>query len=384
MADKSIEKFNPKTIVKVSSRLYEMDKRRIDLSIYGYRLLYAISSSLSDRDIFSEYHFRKSALFKYLNIENTNQRHDILNETLREVQSSPICIISVNKSGKRTWSGLSIISEYTFSEDGDVVNIVINEKVHDILFNIKQYIPIMPKYYLPLNTSYQNWFYPFLKKALKIGSWTMTIDEIISGLNLDGSATPSGRKKPDNLIKSYDRNKCASYIGNVLRFVVGIEPSQAYRDEIRAARAEKRKPRPVPWDYYTNPRSGNPTGTLYTISRYTDIDVKAYAEKEGRSYSRVTFLISQKMADMDKYQKDELDRSIKQSAEEDMGKRQDIDNRMMLNPIFTTHEVVPVMEAAFHEEQELRESANESGLSFEEYVEMGRFCKHPNGKWFRK
>lgn len=39
--DKNIDRFNPKSIVKVSSQLYEMDKRRIDLSIYGYRLLYA-------------------------------------------------------------------------------------------------------------------------------------------------------------------------------------------------------------------------------------------------------------------------------------------------------------------------------------------------------
>ena len=84
--DKNIDRFNPKTIVKVSSQLYEMDKRRIDLSIYGYRLLYAISSGLSDRDIFCEYRFSKKALFKYLNIDNTNQRHDILQQTLTEVQ----------------------------------------------------------------------------------------------------------------------------------------------------------------------------------------------------------------------------------------------------------------------------------------------------------
>ena len=178
-------------------------------------------------------------------------------------------------------------------------------------------------------------------------------------------------------------------MGNVLRFVVGIEPSQAYKEEIRAAKAEKRKPRPVPWDYYKNPRSGNPTGTLYTISHYTDIDVKAYAEKEGRSYARVVFLVSQKVSEMDKHQLAELDKSIKKQAEEDMGARQDLANRIGSESIPYAQIVepaceVPVMEAAFHDEQELRDSAREVGMTFEEYVEMGRFAKHPNGKWYRR
>ena len=388
MADKNIDKFNPKSIVKVSSQLYEMDKRRIDLSIYGYRLLYAISSGLSERDMFCEYRFSKSALIKYLNIDNTNQRHDILQQTLTEVQSKGISIVTTNR-GKRTWENISLITYSKHSEDGDSVIIHINDKAMDILFNIKQYVPIMPKHYLPLTTTYQNWFYPFLKKSLKLGTWTMTIDDIITGLNLDGSATPKGQKKPDNTCSSYDRNKCASYIGNVLRFVVGIEPSQAYKEEIRAAKAEKRKPRPVPWDYYKNPRSGNPTGTLYTISHYTDIEVKAYAEKEGRSYARVVFLVRQKVSEMDKRQLSELDKNIKKQAEEDMGSRQDLSNRVGTESIPYAQIVepaceVPVMEAAFHDEQELRDSAREVGMTFEEYVEMGRFAKHPNGKWYRR
>ena len=365
-----------------------MDKRRIDLSIYGYRLLYAISSGLSERDIFCEYRFSKTAIFKYLNIENTNQRHDILQQTLTEVQSKGISIVTVNR-GKRTWENISLITYSKHSEDGDNVIIHINDRAMDILFNIKQYVPIMPKHYLPLNTTYQNWFYPFLKKAIKLGTWTMTIDDIIAGLNLDGSATPRGQKKPENLCSSYDKNKCSSYIGNVLRFVIGIEPSKAYKEEMKSAREEKRKPRPVPWDYYKNPKSNNPTGTLYAISKYTDIEVKAYAEKEGRSYSRVVFLVKQKVSEMDKHQLEKMDREIKQQAEQDMGPRQDMSNRMKSDmeanaQTVSLTEDIPVMEAAFHDEQELIENAREVGLTLEEYINLGRFAKHPNGKWYRR
>lgn len=188
MGEKNIDRFNPKNIVSVLSQWHEMDRRRIDLSIYGYGLLYAISSGLSERNFFCEYRFSKKAMFKNLNIDSTNQLHDILQQTLTEVQSKGISIEMVNQ-GKRTWENISLITYSMHSEDRHHVIIHINDKAMDILFNIKQYIPVMTKHYLPLNTTYQYWFYPLLKGTLKLRKWTIIIDDIITGLNLDGKLT---------------------------------------------------------------------------------------------------------------------------------------------------------------------------------------------------
>lgn len=99
--------------------------------------------------------------------------------------------------------------------------------------------------------------------------------------------------------------------------------------------------------------------------------------------------VSSQLYEMDKHQLEELDKSIKKQAEEDIGARQDLANRIGSESIPYAQIVepaceVPVMEAAFHDEQELRDSAREAGMTFEEYVELGRFAKHPNGKWYRR
>ena len=380
-------KFDPNAPVRVSSRLYDLDKCRWKMSTHGYRMLFALAQGLRDGDLFHEVSFRKEELFRYLGLTTTNRRHEVLADTLKEVRQSGLDTVSVNpKTGKRTWIGMSWITDYQFSEDAGAVNIRMNETAVPYLSELKQYATIQPKTYLRLSTDYQNWLYPLLKMRCGLGRWEMSIDNIVESLNLLE-------------IDSYNKLKCKNAIMNILRNVIGIEASQAFKDEQKAAKAEKRASKPVAWDYVKN-KEGKPSGTLWTIASETDIQVWAYPIKEGRSYSKVVFLIKEKIACMSAAHKEKLYQAAVHSAELDMGGstyRKPV--RMVEEPELIQLEGTigvelcknPLEEAmsltvdhAFYETEYLIRAAGEAGLSLEQYAKAGRFVKHPNGKWFRR
>lgn len=366
--NRSIEVYNPKGISKIASVLYDLNKCRWHMSIYGYRMLFALAQGISSDDLFCEYTFRKSALFKYLGVDKSNQRHDILNNTLKEIMQSGLEIVEVGRGGKRSWKGVAWITYYEFSEDKDLLNITVNSAAKPYLFAVRQYAGISPEHYLRLNSDYQTWFYPMLKKAAPIGKWVMKIDDIVSGLGLENE-------------KSYSK-ECRNAVANILKNIVGIEVSEEWKQEQRLAKAERRAPRPVPWNYVRY-KNGEYHGTLWGISRSTDIEVKAYAEKSGRAFDRVVFLIQYNMDRVSPGLRKSIEERIRHAAEEDMGQRQDMENRN-IQVEYTEPTILPVMEQAFHSFEELQVSAEEVGLTVEEYIKVGRFVKHPNGKYYMK
>lgn len=367
-SNRSIEVYNPKGISKIASVLYDLNKCRWHMSIYGYRMLFALAQGISADDLFCEYTFRKSALFKYLGIHKSNQRHDILSETLKEIMQSGLEIVEVGRGGKRKWKGVAWITYYEFSEDKDLLNITVNSAAKPYLFAVRQYAGISPEHYLKLNSDYQTWFYPMLKKAAPLGRWTMRIDDIVSGLGLENE-------------KSYNK-ECKNSVANVLKNVVGIEVSEAWKQEQRLAKAERRAPRPVPWNYVRY-KNGDPHGTLWGISSSTDIDVKAYAEKSGRAFDSVVFLITYNMDRVSPSLRRVIEERIRHEAEDDMGERKDIESRAGYMEEVEP-ELIPCMEQAFHTLEELESSAKEVGMTVEEYMKLGRFVKHPNGKYYMK
>ena len=372
---KDIEKFNPNSSVKVSSVLYDINRCRWTMSTYGYRMLFSLAQGITQQDLFCEYDIPKDALFKYLGLENTGRKHEILAETLSEVMSKGLEICTVNKkNGKKTWSGTAWITDYRFSEENNHVWIKINDSARPYLFAVQQYGEIKPKYYLKLNTDYQNWFYPLFKKAVNIGKWEMTIDEIREGLKLD---------QQDSYNKKKDKNANA----NILKWVLGIEISDEAKAEPKLAKAEKRAMRMIPWNYIKD-RNGNPSGTLHGITEHTDINVRACVLKEGRSYHKVVFLIDWKVEEMTPTQRKKMEAKIQGAAEMDMGKRQDLESRgrEAAIPNFAAAEEpeVPVMKPQTYEYARLYKEAHEAGISFQEYVKAGRFEELPDGRWYKR
>lgn len=374
-SQKFVEKFNPNSSAKVSSLLYDIKKVRWNMSTYGYRMLFAMAQGITQQDLFCEYDIPKDTLFKYLGLDNTGRKHELLRDTLSEVMSKGLEICTVNKkNGKRTWSGTSWITDYRFSEENNHVWIKINENAMPYLFAVQQYGEIKPKNYLKLSTDYQNWFYPLFKKAVNIGRWEMTIDEIREALNLDAQ-------------DSYNKKKSRNANMNILRWVLGIEISEAAKNEPKLAKAEKRQPHMIPWNYIKD-KNGEPTGTLATISKETDINVRACVLKEGRSFNKVIFLIDWKVEEMSPTQRKKMEEKIRNSAEMDMGKRQDLENRGRGEDLLVAEPQqepeLPKITPRFYEFNELYKFAYEAGVEFDEFVKMGRFEQHSNGKWFKR
>jgi hypothetical protein len=202
----------------------------------------------------------------------------------------------------------------------------------------------------------------------------MTIDEIRESLELD-------------VQDSYNKKKSRNANMNILRWVLGIEISEAAKNEPKAAKTEKRPMRMIPWDYIKD-KNGEPTGTLATISKETDINVRACVLKEGRSFHKVIFLIDWKIEEMSPSQRKKLEEKIRNSAEMDMGTRQDIGNRGKGEELILVEAQpepeIPKITPRFYEFNELFKFAFEAGMEFDDFVKIGRFEKHSNGKWYKR
>lgn len=311
MADKAtttITTYDPNTPVAVSSELYNISKYRWHLNTLGYRTLFCIAQNIDRKGSATSLQIKKEAMFEYLGLTTTNRKYELLNETLNLVRKAGFESCSTNNRGKRKWEGHSWITDFSFGEEGDYVNIIINSFARPFLVELKQFALIQPKTYLRLSTDYQNWFYPLLKLRLgaQDGRWELTIDNLAEQLSLDNIASYSKDNK--------DR------VGNILKKVVGIQPSERFKEEQKLAKAEHRQPKFMAWDWIKG-KDGQPTGTLYTINKETDIEVVAQAIKEGRSYSKIILYIREKEECKSAKRKDAEYAEILNAAENDMGKR---------------------------------------------------------------
>lgn len=370
-----IQKYNPNAIVRVSSNMYDLEQCLLNLPIHGFRMLFALSYNIKENDLFREYMISKKVIFKLLGLENTNRRYEILVNMLEQLRQSGLKIRTVNpKNNKRTWAASSWITGYTVSEEYDNIKITLNDDALPYLFNVKQYAQISPINYLKLSSSYQTYFYPLFKKALPLGHWYITIDDIRLGLDLKD--------------KSYDKQQCKNATQNILKWILGIEMSPEAKEEAALAKKERRKPNLVPWNY-TKDKNGNPNGTLATISRETDIDVKACVIKEGRSFNKVFFLISSKEGSASKTSYSKPGNNSKGVTDaviidDDMGRPQDVRNRNVSDEFSIAAAAKKVkVEPYFHEREEIEQMARESFMTFEDLIKYSKFVLHENGKYYR-
>jgi len=330
----ALVKFNDSAGVRLSEELYNIDKVRWSFSTYGFRTLFAIAQSIDKGTWYDDVFIKQSVMFQYLGLQNTGQRYKILSDALEEVQSTTI---TRKNSETKKWEVFGFINQAEFVEGGNFIQIEINRKAKPLLFELKQFVQIQPKFYLALKDEYQNWLYPMLK--LRVGGrqshycrWEMSIEDIATALQLDKKQPNKGEKTK---IGAYDkRNK--KRVSNILQYVIGIKISDEAQNENRRASVEHRKPKEIPWDYSTN-RAGIPNGTIYTISKETDIEVKACAVKDGgRAYSKVIFFVSLKDETLSAEARRIERLQIINAAEEDMGPRRK-DKEESLITIISNH-----------------------------------------------
>ena len=372
---RSINKFNPNATAKVAAQLYDSRVCRFKLKLYGQRMLYCLAAGINQTDLFCEYTIKKDVLYEYLNLTSTNRRNDLLADALRELLTGGLDIRAVNKkTGKRYWEGLTWITGYKFTEDSETVWVKINESAMPFLFAVQQYAEIKPVNYLKLSSAEQTWMYPLFKKWVNVGKFETNLQYFIDILDLNDT-------------DSYNPKKSQNWRMNIFRWVLGIVPSQESKDELKKAKAEKREPRLIPWDYAKD-KNGNYTGTLYSISEKTDIRVKACVFKENGAYNRIVFLIDWNIDKMTPAQRKKMEAKIQNAAEMDMGKRQDLKNRGQqmetLEAVAVEDPNMPKLTPHFYEIGELFKGAYEAGVTFDEFVKAGRFIQHTNGKWYKR
>lgn len=370
MKNKKTDTFKDYKPVRVSQELYEVGKVRFKMGVYGYRLLYAIAQSLdyNQKDLFPEYGFDIQAIFKYLKIENSGQKYDILNSALRDIGENILNIKTYKKNGAIRWDGMAWITKYSFATDEKLLNIRVNDDVKPFLLNLKRYALIRPKDYLNLTTEYQNWFYPYLKNAVKLGKWRVSIEDLKQGLFLENT-------------DSYNPQKTKNANEFFLSRVVGIQISQKAKIENQTATKVKRKPKPIEWDY-TKDKQGNFTGTLYGITSGTDINVTASVEKTGRSYTHIVFFLSEKKRQV---------LNVDVDVETDLGKAQQKGKRTnkvsKIGDMFKPEnmpETIPTARVQYYTAEQVRENAKIMGMTQAVFIDRMRLKPLGDGRFYKE
>lgn len=382
-----IEKYNENKVVRVSQELYQLDKIRWRMSTLGYRLLFAISQSVSsiEEEILPDVGFDKQSLFKYLGLDNNNDKYNRLAETLAEVGQNMLQFATKKKNGAQVWQGYTWITAYNLAMDEKYVQICINPKVRQFLMQLNKYACIQPKYYLKLSSDYQNWFYPYFKNYVKLHQWKVSIDDLKNALELTESPT-------------YDPKKNKNANERFLSDVIGIRINDKVKAEQRAAKAEKRTAKLIEWDYVTDKNTKKVMGTLAAISQFTDINVTACAVKTGRSYTHLVFFMSEKTTSISRNRKEQ--EAAKNQAENDMGKRQqprkrsakNQDMKAIMQDLFSSEPTAqaipnpaydPMPEKApkrfNYDEEQVREMARLAKMTFQQMVEKLKLEHDENG-----
>lgn len=366
---KKIDTFKDLKPIRVSQELYELNRVRFKMGVFGYRLLYALAQSVdySQKDLFPEYGFDKNAIFKYLGLESTERKYELLDGALRDIGENILSIRQTKKNGAIRWAGMAWITSYSFASDEKLINIRINEDVKPFLLNLKQYTLIRPKDYLNLTTEYQNWFYPYLKNVAKLGKWRVLIEDLKMALFLEDTPT-------------YNQKQNKNATEHFLKNVVGIQISNTAKIENQTSTAAKRKPKLIEWDY-TRDKKGTLTGTLHGITQGTDINVTASVEKTGRSYTHIVFYVSEK----------QRKNTQNINVEEDMNRAQQKGRRTnkiakigdMFNPA-NMPETVPTARVQYYTAEQVKENAKNLNMTIAVFLDKMRLKPLGDGRYYKE
>lgn len=251
----NIKTFNSKTPARIGAEIY--DKYRYNLSLYGQRLLLGLAKSLDlTYDIFPEWEIDITSLFKYLAIEDTGKRYDIVRDSFMEIMKNPL---QYRVTDKR-WGGYAWLTKVEFDkEKSNFVKIQFSDEVKPFLLNLRQYVELRPEHYLKLTSQYSTWVYPLLKNEVKLSKNHFKNQVVESEISI-------------KRLREYtytENNKSYDDKAEFLKKVIGIRRNQKQKE----------------WEIMKE------CGALHEINESTDIYVRAEGVKSGRSYDRVKFWI---------------------------------------------------------------------------------------------
>ncbi|MBK5247551.1 MAG: replication initiation protein, partial [Peptostreptococcaceae bacterium] len=158
----NIKPYSKDRFAKVSREI--LDKNyRMNLGLHAQKLLYGLASCLEESEtMFPEWQIHIDGLFKYMNIENTNKRYDIVRDAIVEIAKNPL---EYRINGKK-WGGWSWLSMWKFdAESSNYVTISFGEKIKPFMLGLKEYCRLEARYYIELSSNYSMWLYPLLRNV---------------------------------------------------------------------------------------------------------------------------------------------------------------------------------------------------------------------------
>ena len=331
---------------RISSQLFTYGQFRWKMDVRPFRLLMMVTQTLAMEkkpmpSLFPEYVFPLKKVFEYMGITNNGKRYDLLANDIKELMSTVIEHKETTKKGKFKWVGKTLISLCEIDSDTSSLRIKINEDSRNYLVGMNRWSEIQPRFYLKLSTEYQNWFYAYFKKEMYLAKNTTKPIKLIVDIDLLKEMLYLSESKSYNQVK----NANEKFFNKVL----GIEKPKEWKYNSEDESAN------VPWNFYQE--RGKTTGTLYTISVSTDINACAYPIKEGKTYTKVCFIINYKKEYLSKNIEKEYEEYLKKHEINDMGKptkrakrNSKSSNPQSMQDLFNTMHVISNVENPLYDE----------------------------------
>lgn len=268
---------------RMSSQLFNYGQYRWRMSVRSFRLLMMVTQTLAmeknqSLPLFPEYIYPLKKVFAYMGITLNGKRYDLLSNDTKELMSTVIEVKDTSKKGKFRWIGKTLISLCEIDSETSTLKIKINEDSRDYLVGMKRWSEIEPRIYLNLTTEYQNWFYAYFKKEMYLAENTTKPIKMIVDIET--------LKEMLYLTEHKTYNQLPNANEKFFHKVLGIQKPKDWKYNKEDEKLN------TPWDFYKE--RNKETGTLYSITTLTDINACAYPIKEGKSYTKICFIINYK------------------------------------------------------------------------------------------
>jgi plasmid replication initiation protein len=276
---KRLTPFNPKHHAVISNKVF--DNNRYKLSTHAQRLLFTLIQNIdteSTINLFPEWEVDMNTVFKYMGLENSNNRYDIVKDAFFEMAKNPLEEQSYRtKSGVAKWKIIPWFGAEFDPDKSQSIKITFQDGIMPYLLKLKSnFCQVKISYLKKLPTQYSTWLYPLLKSQYdrkkeysKIVVFEISIQRLKEFVYVENE-------------KGYDPKKSTSANRNFINNVIGVSKN---------GKTKK-------WDYimikYKTKKEGvkeKYSGALYDITENTDITVTAIALKTGRSYDRIQFTV---------------------------------------------------------------------------------------------
>jgi hypothetical protein len=146
----------------MSSEIFE--KHRYKLKLNSHKLLLGLIQSIDhDAKMFTEVGYDIQGLFKYLHLENRNDRYDVVRECFEDIVKNPLIV----KTSEKKWWGAPWLS-YEFDENqSQFVKIEFTPKIRPYLLDFQKFIHLKGRYITAFSSDYAITLYPVFRWVLE-------------------------------------------------------------------------------------------------------------------------------------------------------------------------------------------------------------------------